>query len=106
MELRAEVMINSPADDAWLVVGERFGEIGDWASGVTVSALDGPPGPGRVRTCHIVGFGPIGPGVIRERLVHFDPAARSLSYEAAGGMPSFVERAVSRWSVHPRQAGA
>ncbi len=52
------------------------------------------------RWLRIAGFGPIAPGVIKERLVGFDPEARSLSYEAAEGMPGFIVRAVSRWSVH------
>jgi hypothetical protein len=101
MEMRAEVVISAPAEHAWGVVGERFGEIGEWASPITRSSMDGPPGVGQVRTCHVAGFGPVAPGVIRERLVTFDPEARSLSYEAAHGLPGFVMRAVNRWSVHP-----
>jgi len=65
-------------------VGERFGRIGEWASAITESVMDGRPGVGRVRTCQVAGFGPIAAGVIQERLVDFDPEARSLSYEAAG----------------------
>ena len=106
MELRAELIINASAEDAWLVVGERFGQIGEWASAITESTMDGQPGPGRVRTCRVAGFGPIRPGVIKERLVHTDPEARSLSYEAAEGMPGFIVRAVSHWAVHPGPAGA
>jgi hypothetical protein len=100
MEVRAELVINAPAEDAWVVVGERFGDIGEWASAITESAMDGPPAAGRVRTCQVAGFGPIGAGVIRERLIEFDPQARSLSYEAAAGMPWFIAGAVSHWSVH------
>ncbi len=106
MELRADVAVNAPAEDAWVVVGERFGEIGRWASAITESVIDGQPGAGRVRTCHVAGFGPIRSGVVKERLVTFDPVARSLSYEAAEGLPGFILRAVSRWSVHPRPQGA
>jgi hypothetical protein len=32
MEMRAEAVINANADDAWVVVGERFGQISEWAS--------------------------------------------------------------------------
>ena len=81
MEIRAELAINAPAEDAWVVVGERFGQISEWASAVTGSAMDGQPAVGRVRTCQVAGFGPIAAGVIRERLIRFDPDARSLSYE-------------------------
>ncbi len=100
MEMRAELVISAPAEDAWAVVGERFGEIGEWASAITKSVMDGQPGAGQVRTCHVAGFGPVAPGVIKEWLTDFDPEARSLSYEAAEGMPRFIARAVSRWSVH------
>ena len=100
MELRAERVISASAEDAWVVVGEHFGQIGEWASAITESFMDGRPGAGQIRTCHIAGFGPIAPGVIKERLVDFDPEARSLSYEAAEGMPGFIVCAVSRWSVY------
>jgi hypothetical protein len=100
MEMRAELVINAPAEDAWVVVGERFGDIGEWASAITESIMDGPPAVGRVRTCQVAGFGPIAAGVVKERLIEFDPQARSLSYEAAAGMQWFIAGAVSRWSVH------
>ena len=106
MEIRAELAINAPAEDAWVVVGERFGQISEWASAVTGSAMDGQPAVGRVRTCQVAGFGPIAAGVIRERLIRFDPDARSLSYEAAAGMPRLIVAAVSHWSVHARPGSA
>jgi hypothetical protein len=98
MKMRAEIVISAPAGDTWRVVGERFGEISEWASPITGSAMDGPPAAGQVRTCHVAGFGPVPPAVISERLLHVDPQARSLSYEAVSGMPGFIRRAVSRWS--------
>ena len=94
------LMINTPAEDAWVVVGERFGEIAEWASAITESAMDGLPAAGRVRTCQVAGFGPVGAAVIKECLIEFDPEARSLSYQAAAGMPWFITGALSRWSVH------
>lgn len=105
MKIHAELALSAPAEDTWAVVGERFGEIGDWASPITRSAMDGPPAAGRVRTCHVAGFGPVPPGVITERLLRFDPQTMTLSYEAVGGMPGFIRRAVSHWSVHQTQDG-
>jgi hypothetical protein len=35
MEMRAELVINALAEDAWVVVGERFGDIAEWASVIT-----------------------------------------------------------------------
>jgi polyketide cyclase/dehydrase/lipid transport protein len=99
MRMRAELVVNAPAEDAWVVVGERFGEIGEWSSAIIESVMDGAPAVGQVRTCRVAGFGPIAAGVIKERLTQFDPEAKSLSYEAAG-LPWFITRAASRWSVH------
>lgn len=82
------------------MVGDRFGEIGVWASVITESVMDSPPAAGGVRTCQVAGFGPIAPGLTQERLTKFDPEARSLAYEATAGMPWFISSAVSRWSVH------
>jgi hypothetical protein len=101
MDLRAEVRIDAPPDAAWAVLGDQFGRVGEWAGPIIESSIDGPPGVGAVRTCRITGFGPLGPGVIAERLTVFDPAGRCLEYEAAAGMPALVARASSRWSVHP-----
>ena len=35
MRIRAELAVSAPAQDAWAVAGERFGEIGGWAPAVT-----------------------------------------------------------------------
>jgi hypothetical protein len=100
MDLSAEVMINAPASEAWVVLGERFGQIGEWAAPITESTLEGEPEVGAVRTCHIARFGLVEPGVIKERLIAFDPEALQLAYEAIEGMPSFIQGAINRWSVH------
>jgi hypothetical protein len=36
MKLRAEVIINAPAEAGWKVVGERFGQICEWAKPIYV----------------------------------------------------------------------
>ena len=101
MEMQAEAFIDALPEAAWAVIGDQFGRIGEWACPITGSSIEGQPGAGAVRTCRIGRFGPVAPGVIAERLTVFDLADRSLAYEAAEGMPAFVTRAVSRWSVHP-----
>jgi hypothetical protein len=101
MQMRAELQIDALPDAAWAVLGDQFGQVGEWACPIIESSIDGHPGVGVVRTCRIAGFGPVGPGVIAERLTVFDPDGRRLEYEAARGVPSFIARAVNRWSVHP-----
>ena len=105
MQMRAMTVVPVPAAEAWVLVGERFGDIGTWAATVSSSSMDGPVAPGAVRTCHVRGFGPMPAGVVRERLITFDPVARSLSY-AGEGLPSFITGAVNRWSVHPQGEGS
>ncbi len=100
MELRVDVVIDAPPAAAWAVLGERFGYIGEWAAPITASELDGDLGVGAVRTCHVARFGPVAPGVVRERLIEFDPEHMLLAYESVDGLPSFIERAVNRLSVH------
>jgi hypothetical protein len=38
---------------------------------------------------------------VKERLLSFDRAAMTFEYEAIEGMPGFISRARSRWSVAP-----
>jgi hypothetical protein len=104
MELQAEVVINAPARAAWALLGERFGEIDQWAVAIVQSSVDSQPGCGTVRTCQIARFGPFPAGTVKERLFEFDPMAMSLAYESADGMPAFVSRAINRWSICPEGA--
>lgn len=104
MELRAAVTINAPAHAAWEVVGERFGQIGEWATPIIASSLEGEPSLGAIRICQVARFGPFRAGVIHEQLVDFDPAAMTLSYKSTAGLPAFVRSAVNNWSVHPDSA--
>jgi hypothetical protein len=100
MDLRAEIAIDAPAGAVWALLGERFGQIGEWAAPITSSCVDGQPAVGAVRTCRIAGFGPFKPGTIKERLVAFERDARRLAYESTKGLPGFVKSAINRWSVH------
>jgi hypothetical protein len=104
VELRAQVVISAPAQSAWAVVGEQFGDIGQWAAPIVRSWVDSQPGPGAVRTCQIANFGPFPAGTIKERLIQFDPNAMAFTYESAEGMPTFVSKAINRWSVQPETA--
>ena len=106
VDLRAEVVIDAPAAAAWAVLGERFGQIGEWAAPITSSGVDGELTVGAIRTCQFSGFGPFKPGVIRERLIEFDTPSMTLAYESVEGMPSFVKSARNRWTVEPRSAAS
>jgi Polyketide cyclase / dehydrase and lipid transport len=105
MDLLMQHEMGVPADRAWDVVGRHFADIAGWAAPILGSSLDAPaPAVGATRTCHILGVGPFPAGVVREQLLHYDDAARSLHYQAVDGMPGFVTRAVNRWTVVPLAA--
>ncbi|MEL6344181.1 MAG: SRPBCC family protein [Myxococcota bacterium] len=106
MEIHTTISIHAPAEAAWAVLGEQFGDIGEWASAIASSSLDRPLSAGAVRTCQIYGFGPFRESTIKERLDVFQPAERRFQYTAFEGMPWFIASAVNRWSVEPRGADA
>ncbi len=104
--MRVEITINAPASEAWRVMGERFGDIGHWASPITASRLDGDAAVGAVRDCHIAGFGPIGAGIIKEQLTRFQPDEMTFQYDAIQGMPNFIRSATAQWTVEAIGPGA
>ena len=109
--MRVEVTIDATPDQVWAVVGERFGDVAQWATPILTSRLlaaagaagdAGPvPAEGVARVCGIGGFGPFPAGEITERLTVFDRSARRLEYRAVHGLPRLMRSAVNRWSVHP-----
>ncbi len=103
--MREAVRVRVPPERAWALVGESFADIGTWAAPIVTSTMDAPAAHGSVRTCHIRGFGPVAPGVVKERLTRFDPADQSLAYEWVEGRPSFIVHAINRWSVHGSEPG-
>ncbi len=101
MIIHTTIDIKASAEDAWEVLGERFGVISEWASAITSSHLEGDLAVGAKRTCHIGGIGGIGPIELHENLVHFDRHNRRLAYEVASGLPKMIRYAVNRWAVVP-----
>jgi hypothetical protein len=111
MEMRGEIQIDATPAQAWDVLGERFGQVAQWAAPILTSRLvadatvpaEGEPAPsvGIARVCGVDGFGPVPAGEVLERLTVFDRHARRLEYEAERGTPRIVRSAVNRWSVHP-----
>lgn len=99
IELRTEVELDVPASEAWRVLGEGFGSIGDWASGLRSSSLDRDVEVGALRTCELRAFGPFPSGRIIEELLEFDRDAMRFTYAPTSGMPPMFETAKNRWSV-------
>lgn len=101
MRFIREIEIDAPADKAWEVLGEGFGEISNWTS-----SLSGELDVGGIRTCESSkSFGPFKGGATQERLIAYDPLSMTLEYEAISGLSGFVRRAGNRWSVHKVDEG-
>jgi hypothetical protein len=99
--LTQTLMIDAPADAVWRVVAGGFDRIGDWATAIPASTACPVPAPGTDapvpgRVCR-TGLALV--PEVTETVVAFDDAARSLTYEATAGMPSFVALARNRWQV-------
>jgi hypothetical protein len=94
------VRIDAPADRVWDILGPRFARIGEWASAIPSSQPGAEPRDGDAPPDERVCSSTL-PGVpeVRERLVHYDPAARTLTYEATQGLPRFIHRATNTCTV-------
>jgi hypothetical protein len=105
MHIQREVAIAAPPRAAWAILGEGFGSISEWAAPIVASSVDGPLGPGAVRTCRIAAVGPIKAGTIKERLLAFDHESMTFSYEAVDGLPRFIASATNSWVVRSTEGG-
>jgi len=105
MEMVREIEVDADATDAWDVLGRGFADIGDWATAIESSCIDGPLEPGSVRTCAVAGFGPVSAGEIKEKLPLFDPDAMAFTYVATAGLPPFMRSATNRWTISARAVG-
>ena len=94
MEMHTEIIVEASAEDAWRVMGEGFGAIGDWLTLLEWSSLEGEIAVGAVRTC---GLG--GSKVATEVVTTFDPEAMRFSYRATSGLPWFMTHAENHWAI-------
>jgi len=99
MDMHFHIDIDAPASEAWRVLGEEFGAIGDWGVGIAASELIGDLGVGAGRTCEGEGWGPFPAGTVTEELYHFDREAMEFSYRATSGLPWFLTQGLNRWSI-------
>ncbi|MFK7988794.1 MAG: SRPBCC family protein [Sandaracinaceae bacterium] len=101
MELTQTFELDAPASDVWHLLGERYGEVADWASGLDGSRRTGELGVGCVRVCESPANWPFPAGIVKERIEWFDRGSRELTYRAFDGLPGFLVSALNRWRVEP-----
>lgn len=94
MQVKASIDINAAADTSWQLFGDDFGGINKWLDAINSSTLDGDLAEGVTRTCNF-------PKdlVIKEKLTHFDPKTRTLTYAILSGLPSFMLKVSNAWTI-------
>jgi hypothetical protein len=98
--ITAELIIEAPADEVWMVVGHQFERVGEWATAIHAStaSTDVTPDVGAPVTGRVCATGVRMVPEIEERIVAYDEATRTLAYEGRG-MPKFIKTARNRWRV-------
>ena len=109
-QLSTQLSVDASADQVWDLIGPGFARIGEWATSIQSStAVPTAPEPAAAATATAVSAPVAGractTGVrlvpqITDTLVAYDPASRTLTYEASG-LPTFIVTARNTWSVSP-----
>lgn len=96
MKIASQHTINAPVETVWSLMGERFGDVGEWSDTVIKSSLDGPLEVGAVRTCDLKPT-PAGLDQIQEKITVFDPRRRTFAFDIITGLPGFMRLLNSEW---------
>jgi len=98
--ITAERIIEAPADAVWEVIAHQFDRVGEWATAIPTSTASvginanvGAPVMGRVCFTDVQMV-----PEVEERIVAYDEADRSLTYEGHG-LPKFIKTARNNWHV-------
>lgn len=91
---QAHLDVNVSAEKLWRVAGEQFGQVGQYASGLSSSHLEGPLEVGGTRVCMI------GKTKMVETLLSYDAEERTLSYRLVhGGPQAMMKKAENHWAI-------
>lgn len=97
MEFKREIIIDRPVAKVWDILGNQFGEVYKWASGINHSESFGEPKLKQAhcnnRACELPS------GKIKEVILKFDPYNFELEYEVIEGFPSFVDSGINNWKL-------
>lgn len=98
MYIERQITISCSADEVWASVGQNFGQISDWASGVNSSHMKNPTSElkGNTRVCDVPGM-----GTLVEEIDMADDTSRKLGYTIKG-MPAMVARCYNTMEIRQR----
>lgn len=94
MKIQTSIVIDSPASQAWQVIGAEFAHVSDWVSEVENSSLDGEPDVGKVRVCELKNH-----KTTSEVITQYDPQNMVVAYYANSGLPNYIAKAENKWLV-------
>lgn len=98
MVLHKEIMVNTGIARAWQILGVEFADASRWASAVYHSEGKGIGLNGS--SCSERGC-ETSMGRLKEKLLQFEPASKSLTYQIETGLPGFVKFASNTWQLIP-----
>lgn len=103
LDIKETIVINTPADKAWDVIGPNFLNIADWGRGIKKSwnndsapiQIEGAPAGGRF--CDLGKF-----GVADERILHYNSDKREITWSAQSEkLPGFLKNLKNEIVVEP-----
>lgn len=94
MKMKAEIVVEASAVEAWRVLGEGFGDVGELLTMLDRTTLDGELGVGAVRTVYFEGA-----KSVTETLTVFDREAMALEYVSEDNQPPGIKRGRNHWTV-------
>lgn len=99
MDVKKEIIVNKPVDQAWDLLGKQYTQAYKWARGLYHSEGFGAPklkgATCNNRTCD-TSF-----GKIKEEIRVFDEENFELAYEVIEGFPGFIKKGINNWKLEP-----
>jgi len=93
-----EIIVNKNIEDAWHLLGPRFGDIHLWASSINHTAIKGEGtngAPCSERGCDTA------MGGIKEKLLEYSAKEHFVKFDIYAGMPFMVNNALNTWALYP-----
>lgn len=97
MEIRGAIEISKPLDEVWDLLANRFCEVHLWRSDVERSHM-----VGKTKLLNLTYAGRVletGSGRVEEILSAYDAMQRMLSYRTNEGLPFYLRKVSTLWSV-------